>query len=162
MESGSEDTRPSWDEIWMSFSDSISRRSKCTRAQVGSVLVSEDQTVLSASYNGPPPGFQADGPCTAWCPRACGVGGTGASYDNCPSVHAEVNAIARADHSRIKGATVYTNRSTCIGCAKALAAAGVVRVVHRVTEDDMHRDPDGVEEFLRQCGVVVERWNDVA
>jgi len=156
----SSDERPSWDAIWMSFADSIARRSKCSRAQVGSVLVSGDQSVLSASYNGPPPNYPAEGSCVSWCPRARGEGGTGSSYDNCPSVHAEVNAIARADHSRISGATVYTNRSTCYGCAKTLAAAGVVRVVHRVTNDDLHRDPDAVEEFLRTCGVVVERWSD--
>ena len=144
----------------MTFADTIGQRSRCDRAQVGCVLVSDAQSVLSASYNGPPPNYPAEGSCSSWCPRAQGVGGLGSTYDNCPSVHAEVNAIARADHSKISGATVYTNRATCYSCAKTLAAAGVVRVVHRVTEDDMHRNPDEVEAFLRTCGVDVVRWED--
>lgn len=144
----------------MSFADSIGRRSKCSRAQVGCVIVSSGQSVLSASYNGPPPEYPADGSCALWCPRARGEGGLGSTYDNCPSVHAEINAIARADHSKISGATVYINRASCIGCAKALAAAGVKVVVHRVGEDDMHRNPDATEDFLRLCGIEVQRWED--
>jgi dCMP deaminase len=144
----------------MYMSDIIALRSKCSRAQVGCVIVSSDQTVLSASYNGPPPEYPAEGPCTLWCPRARGEGGLGSTYDNCPSAHAETNGIARADHSRTHGATAYVSRASCIGCAKALAAAGVTRLVHRVEEIDAHRNPEATEEFLRKCGVTVVRWND--
>lgn len=140
----------------------MAERSKCSRAKVGCVIVSNDQTVLSASYNGPPPKYPADGPCTDWCPRARGEGSLDSVYDNCPSTHAETNGIARADHSRIAGATAYVNRASCIQCAKSLAAAGVVRLVHIVGENDMHRNPEATEDFLRLCGVEVVRWNDVA
>lgn len=152
--------RPSWDDVWMAAAENVARRSLCSRAQVGAVIVASDQTVLSQSYNGPPPGYKVEGPCSLWCPRARGEGGTGNLYDNCPSVHAEANGVARLDRSRVQGATVYVNRSMCLQCAKLSAAAGVSRVVHRVTEDDLHRDPDGVEEFLRKCGITIERWND--
>lgn len=152
------DTRPTWDEVWMSFADSIARRSKCTRAQVGCVIVSSTQSVLSASYNGPPPNYPADGPCSLWCPRAQGLGGLGSVYDNCPASHAEQNGIARADHSMMIGATAYVSRASCITCAKALAASGVIRLVHRVEEIDQHRNPEATEDFLRKCGLTVERW----
>jgi len=146
----------------MSVADTMSRRSKCVRAQVGCVIVSDTQTVLSATYNGPPPGFDANGPCNLWCPRSRGEGGLGSDYDNCPSSHAEINGIARADHSRTYGATAYVSRASCIGCAKAIAAAGISRLVHRVEEIDSHRNPDATEEFLRQCGVDVVRWIDAS
>lgn len=152
-------TRPSWDEVWMRMAQIMGERSKCSRAQVGCVIVSADQSVLSASYNGPPPNYPAEGSCSNWCPRAQGKGDLGSTYDNCPSAHAETNGIARADHSRIIGATAYVNRASCIGCAKALAAAGVVRLVHIVGDNDMHRNPEATEDFLRQCGVQVVRWN---
>lgn len=145
----------------MSMADNISRRSLCSRAQVGCVIVASDQTVLSASYNGPPPGYEVSGTCDLWCPRARGEGALNNMYDNCPSAHAEANGVARLDRSRVRGATVYVNRSMCLQCAKLVAAAGVTRVVHRVTEDDMHRDPQGVENFLRDCGLDVMRWEDV-
>lgn len=142
----------------MAMADVMSRRSRCSRAQVGCVIVSAAQSVLSASYNGPPPGYPADGSCVLWCPRARGEGGLGSTYDNCPSAHAEINGIARADHSRIAGATAYVTGATCIGCAKALAAAGVVRVIHRVGDSDLHRNPHEVERFLMLSGLTVERW----
>ena len=151
-------SRPSWDDVWMQMSEVIATRSLCSRAQVGCVIVAEDQTVLSASYNGVPPLYDVSGPCSNWCPRSRGEGGVGNVYDNCPAVHAESNGIARLDRSRVRGATAYVNRSVCRTCAKLIAAAGISRVVHRVTENDQHRDPEGVEEFLQQCGVQVERW----
>jgi dCMP deaminase len=150
--------RPDWDEIWMQFADTIALRSKCSRAQVGCVIVDKDQNVLSASYNGPPSNFPAEGSCLDWCPRGRGEGGTGPGYDNCPSVHAEVNGIARVDRSRTVGATAYVTRASCYSCAKALAAAGIVKLVHRVDEIDMHRNPEETEKFLRECGIEVERW----
>lgn len=152
------DNRPSWDEIWMQFADTIAERSKCSRAHVGCVIVSESQNVLAASYNGPPAKFEANGACINWCPRARGEGNMDAGYENCPSVHAEVNGVARVDHSEMIGATAYSTRSTCINCAKSLAAAGVVRLVHRVEDIDLHRHPTDVEDYLRSCGIVVERW----
>lgn len=152
--------RPSWDEVWLSMADNIARRSLCSRAQVGCVIVASDQTVLSASYNGPPPGYEVSGSCVNWCPRARGDASLDNTYDNCPSAHAEANGVARLDRSRVKGATVYVNRAMCLQCAKLVAAAGVTRVVHRVLEEDMHRDPDGVEQFLWECGVEPRRWED--
>lgn len=151
-------SRPDWDEIWMAVSDTIALRSKCSRAQVGCVIVDKDQNVLSASYNGPPSNYTAEGSCIDWCPRGRGEGGLGASYDNCPTVHAEINSIARVDRSRTIGATAYVTRASCYSCAKALAAAGIVKLVHRVDEIDMHRNPEDTEVFLRECGITVERW----
>jgi hypothetical protein len=33
-----------------------------------------------------------------------------------------------------------------------------VKLVHRVDEIDMHRNPEETEKFLRECGIEVERW----
>lgn len=154
-----EESRPSWDDIWFSMALTIAERSKCDRAQVGCVIVDESQNVLATSYNGTPPEYETNGSCSNWCPRAQGKGDLGSSYSNCPMNHAEINAISRADKSRMKGATAYVTRSSCFGCAKALAAAGIVRLVHRVDKIDFHRNPEEVEEFLRACKVTVERWN---
>lgn len=153
-----EQNRITWDQVWMGMADIMAQRSKCCRAQVGCVIVSESQNLLAASYNGPPANYTAEGSCELWCPRGRGEGIMDATYSNCPTVHAEVNAVARTDHSEIIGATAYSTRSTCINCAKSLAAAGIVRLVHRVEDIDSHRNPTDVEDFLQECGIKVERW----
>jgi dCMP deaminase len=144
----------------MQVADTISNRSLCSRAQVGCVIVAEDQSVLAVSYNGPPAGYEVEGQCVDWCPRALGVGGLAADYDNCPTVHAEVNACARAPQIRLRNATAYSTRASCLNCCKTLAASGIVRLVHRVSSVDSHRKPEASEEFLRSCGIEVVRWND--
>lgn len=151
-------SRPEWDEIWMQFADTIALRSKCSRAQVGCVIVDKDQNVLSASYNGPPSNYAAEGSCIDWCPRGRGEGGVGASYDNCPTVHAELNGISRLDKSRMNDSTLYVTHSMCFSCCKVVAASGISRVIHNVRTTDTHRDPDKTEEFLRACKIEVLRW----
>lgn len=148
--------RPTWDETWLAVADVISRRSRCTRSTVGAVIVAADQTVISASYNGPPAGFPGEGPCTNWCPRSMGVGTPSPTYDDCPAAHAEANAIARADFSRMKGATIYVSTSPCKGCAKLLANSGIVKVVFRHEEGREYRHWEETVEFLRECGLDVE------
>jgi deoxycytidylate deaminase len=137
----------------MQVADTIGSRSKCSRAKVGVVVVDQNQSVLAASYNGPPPGLDVDGWCTGWCDRA--KSGPSDSYDNCPANHAEINAITRMPAS--EGATVYINRMCCFTCAKALASAKVSRVVCKYTDLDGHIDDTKIIEFLTACGVRLDR-----
>lgn len=150
--------RASWDETWMSIADAMSRRSRCDLAQVGAVVVTVDQKGNSLSYNGPMAGLQLNGSCRNWCPRASGERTN--DYSACHAIHAEANAIARADHSAIAGGTIYVSRSTCVNCVRLIGNSGVARIVHRVTDADIHRDPDGCEEIARSGGLTVIRWGD--
>ena len=143
--------RPDWDSVWMAASNTIGSRSLCSRAKVGCVIVGPDQSVLSATYNGPPPGLEMSGPCSGWCERAK-TGESTADYENCPSNHAEINAIARM--APVVGATAYVNRMCCMTCAKALAAARIGRVVCEKTEIDGHLNKDTVK-YLESCGVSI-------
>lgn len=146
--------RPDWDETWLAVAEIMARRSKCSRAQVGAVIVAADQTVISASYNGPPRGLEAEGSCVNWCPRAM-TDTPSPTYDDCPSAHAEANAIARADYSRMQGASIYVSTSCCKGCAKLLANSGIKRVVFRHETGRNYRNPDETVRFLRRCGIEV-------
>lgn len=153
------DTRPSWHQVWMTVALTMSERSKCSRASVGCVVVSKDQRIVATGYNGPPSGFKAEGPCINWCPRAMAEGNGSPTYDDCPSVHAEANAIVRSDPQELKGATVYTTSSICKGCAKIVANSGIIRVVHIVDEISYpYRSNDETEKFLCDCGIDVIRW----
>ena len=147
---------PTWDQTWLECAHVMAKRSRCSRAQVGAVVVAEDQTVISMCYNGPPRDFPTtQGDCSEWCPRSQGTDDPSPTYDDCPSVHAEANAIARADFSRMKNSTVYVSTSCCKGCAKLLANSGVRRVVFQSEAGRDYRNPQATIDFLRECGIEV-------
>jgi dCMP deaminase len=151
-------TRPSWDEIWMQTAHAIAERSLCSRAKIGCVIVTRDQRIEAASYNGPPPAFDhRNKPCIAWCERGL-HGVTTDGYDNCPANHAEANAISRSNWSELDGATLYVTSSMCKTCAKLVLATGIKRVVQVVYDKDVHRKTEETERFLRLNGIDVTRW----
>lgn len=152
--------RPSWDEVWMATADVVAARSLCSRAKVGAVIVSEDNIVRAASYNGPPPGFKHnEKECSFWCRRAT-ADELMPTYEDCWSTHAEMSAIARADRSTLEGATIYVTSAMCMPCAKVIPQTGITHVVHRVEESAAHRSPDRVEDFLDSMGVDITRVID--
>ena len=136
----------------------MGRRSRCARAQVGAVIVTSDNRVASQSYNGPAKGQLLTGDCTNWCPRAMGKTDLSSDYGACSTIHAEANALVRADFSEIQGGTIYVSHSSCINCAKLIANSGLRKLVHRVTDADAHRNPEQVERYLRDCGISVVRY----
>lgn len=153
-----DDARPSWDEIWMNVAKDVARRSKCSRAQVGCVVVSASNNVLAASYNGPPAGADTPGTCIDWCPRAQAAarGETvDMDYATCVSSHAESNSLARMDSSQALGGTLYVSSAMCRTCAPAVANTGVRRVVMMVDEKHAYRAPQAVIDYLGWAGIEV-------
>jgi dCMP deaminase len=151
-------SRPAWHEIWMTVAKTAAERSLCSRAQIGSVIVTADNRVESITYNGPPPAFDhLRQPCTEWCPRSKKTEDFSAEYDDCYANHAEANGIARSNWSNLDGATLFVNGAVCFQCAKLIATTGITTVCHVVNASDAHRDPEKVEKFLRRMGIRVER-----
>lgn len=151
--------RPSWDEVWLDVAASVSQRSLCSRARVGAVIVSLDNRVQAASYNGPRPGFpHGDKLCIHWCARSQLGAKIDADYSTCEATHAEASALVRADRSQLKGGTIYITGACCINCARLISHTELNRVVHVVRGTDVHRNPEAVEEFLRAAGFEVLRW----
>lgn len=129
--------RPSWDEVWMQFSHSISLRSYDPRNRVGAVVVTEDNTqVLAIGYNG----NYAGGPNEV---ESCTPGQSG-------MLHAEINALLKMDYNNPKNKKIYITLSPCRMCAKAMINAGIKEVIY----DKEYRDLSGVN-LLRETGVVV-------
>ena len=133
--------RVSW---LMSLALLVSKRSTCSRRQVGA-LAEKDGRVLVTGYNGAPSGF----------PHCIDRGGCrldegGGCLD---AVHAEANLIAfAAKHGiSLEGATVYTTCAPCLDCAKLLVNAGIRKVVYW----EEYRDTRG-KDLLIQTGVKVE------
>lgn len=140
----------------MRVAQDLALRSLCCRAKVGSVIVTEDQRAVSPSYNGPAKGDPVEGPCSGWCPRVIN-GDYGSEYGACRAIHSEANALTRANFNEIQGATIYVTGPVCINCARMVANSGIRRVVHRVLPEHAYRNPEDVEQYLRECGIEVLR-----
>lgn len=132
--------RPTWDEVWMETSKTISRRSLDPRHQVGAVIVTADNTqVLAVGYNGDQRG---------------GTNAVESSEPGCSGfIHAEINALIKCDYNNPKRKIMYLTLSPCRQCAKAIINGGISEVVYL----EQYRDTSGLD-VLKQSGVVVRKY----
>lgn len=144
----------------MHVADTVARRSRCSRAQIGAVVVSKDQRISSTGYNGPAATFPAEGECINWCTRAQGVTPLDNVYDSCPSIHAEANALLYVDRSRVEGGTIYITDAACLQCAKLVSNSGIARAVMRISSTAAHRNPTATIEYFQKCGIEVSIVED--
>ena len=145
----------------MQVADAVAKRSRCSRAQIGAVVVSKDQRISSTGYNGSSATFPHEGECINWCPRAQGVVPLTNTYDSCPSIHAEANALLYVDRSRVEDGTIYITDAACYQCAKLISNSGIKRVVMRIGTRASHRLPDETVEYFIQCNIDVVITKDV-
>jgi dCMP deaminase len=132
--------RPSWDQIWMDFAHTISKRSIDPRFQVGSVIVTEDNSqVLAVGYNGDHRG----GPNEVESVEP-GMSGL---------LHAEVNCLIKCDFNHPKKKKMYLTLSPCKMCAKAIINGGIVEVIY----SEEYRDRSGIE-LLISSGIRVRSF----
>jgi dCMP deaminase len=148
--------RKSWDEYFMDIARAVGTRGTCDRGRSGSIIV-KNKRILSTGYVGSGPGmahcddeghyfrevYHSDGSVTKHCVR---------------TIHAEINAMIQAAKFgvSIEGGTVYCKMTPCLDCAKAVIAAGIVRVV---AEKAYHADADS-RRFFKEAGVELEILDD--
>ena len=115
------DPRPTWDEYFLELAELAATRSSCDRAKVGAVIT-VDNSCIATGYNGGVAGMD----------NCCDVGHYLEEGHCIRTVHAEMNAIlqsARQGHSTM-GGTIYVTHYPCINCMKAIAQAGIKRIVY--------------------------------
>lgn len=127
-------TRPSWDDYYLAGAKWAATRADCRRAQHGALIVDSQHRVVSQGYNGYPSGVR--GCLAGGCPRGAvppsqlphrapyneGVG-------RCDAVHAEANALMRADWHAMQGATMYITGQPCHGCLVLIKGSGLARAI---------------------------------
>lgn len=125
------DSRDSRDKMFWEIANVVSRRSTCTRGNVGAVVV-RDSRIISLGYNGTPPGHDhcqhhKDEVLPNGCQHA---------------IHAEANALAWAARAGIstEGATMYCTHGPCLKCAQLMLAAGLVKLYY----DTPYRSDEGL------------------
>lgn len=143
-------------------------RSRCPTG-VGCVIVDSQQRVVATGYAGPPADYivlpqdlRGTG-CEGYCVRRLLPNeDRDLAYRDCPSVHAELNALMFSDRSRVEGGTMYVSSSICVTCMKPVGNSGVGRVVWLTGGTDTDRDVETVIEYLRQCQITVSVKDIVA
>jgi dCMP deaminase len=122
--------RANFDQYYLEVATTVATRADCAKAKVGAVIV-KNHKIVSTGYNSPPSGIQG---CLTGGEDACfrlrdGIpSGTG-SYDMCPTIHAEANAIIRANYEEMQGATLYCTHKPCPGCEKLISGSGISCVI---------------------------------
>lgn len=135
-----------FDRKYITIAKEMSDLSYGRRAKVGAVIA-KDNRIISAGYNGTPPGFDNN----------LEIENEDGTLTTKPEViHAEMNAICYAAKTCIEldGATMYLTLSPCYECAKLIIQSGIKRVVYT----SEYRDTTGLE-ILRKAGVVCEKFS---
>lgn len=135
----------SWDEYFMGMAHLSALRSKDPSTQVGAVIVSSSNKVVSIGYNGLPKGCSDDA--YPWERE-----GDALETKYIYVVHAELNAILNSPLP-VTGCRIYVSLFPCNECAKAIIQAGIVEIIY---EDDKYAETDIVKaskRMLKSAGV---------
>ena len=123
-------SRPDWDEYFMSIAELVSKRSTCIRRKVGAVIV-KDKRILATGYNGAPSGIKH---CIEiGCLREKLKIPSGERHELCRGLHAEQNAIIQAAYHgvEIKDSVLYCTNLPCIICTKMIINAGIKKIYYK-------------------------------
>lgn len=137
---GELNSRPSWDETWMTFAKVLAKRSHDEKYRVGAVIVTRENTqMLSHGYNGNATGLPHEK--ESEVPGESGF------------IHAEVNALIKLDFNNPSKKVMYVTLSPCRMCAKLIMNAKIDEVVYH----DKYRDLSGIK-MLQENGVKVRQF----
>jgi len=103
-------SRPTKIEYYLNLAREASSRSPCTRRKFGAIIVKDD-VLISTGYNGSARGTYNCGIDIPCLKDHVGEGHY-ISYDSCPAIHAEQNAVLQADPRYRQGGTMYLASST--------------------------------------------------
>ena len=134
--------RPSFEEVYMQFADTIARRSTCKRLAVGTVITTIDyRKVLAVGYNGNASGLENT------CDRE--------EPGNCGCLHSEENAVINCDAPREIKKFVFVTHLPCVACAKRLINLGNVE---KVVYGNSYRKMDAIK-VLEFVGIEVHQFD---
>lgn len=142
----------SWDEYFMLLAKLSAARSKDPSTKVGTVIVREDNRILSIGYNGAPNGFEDEN--FPWekegeeletkYPYVC---------------HAELNAVLNYHGSRndLLGAKIYVSLFPCNECAKIIIQSGIKEVVYLSNKYQDTNNNKASLRLFKECGVIIRK-----
>lgn len=147
--------RKNKDVYYLDIAKQVASRSTCLKRKYGCVLVNNDE-IIATGYNGSPRGEINCCDIYEECPRK-NVPHNSGDYSDCPSVHAEQNAMLSASRKEMMNATMYLyceqiyewngnfdnvtdkqkywvevkNPEPCPICMRMIKNAGITKIVNR-------------------------------
>lgn len=133
--------RLSWEEYFMSICVLVSKRSPCSRLNVGCVLV-KDNRIIASGYNG-------------FLPGAPHISYVRDNHEQ-KTIHAETNAIADCARRGVScmETTAYVTHYPCVNCAKNLLGAGVTEIIYL----NDYKNDQVCEMFYCETGVNIKKF----
>ena len=137
-------TRPDWDEYFLSIAREVGKRATCLRRRYGAIIV-KDKIIVSTGYNGAPRG-ETNCIDSGVCERERLRVPKGERYELCVAVHAEQNAIINGNPEDMNGATIYI---AGVNCADGSDASGEPcklcrrMIINSRIANVVYRDRDG-------------------
>lgn len=135
--------RPTKEEYYLEIAKAVSKRSPCIRRRYGAIIVKDD-TIVSTGYNGP--ARKVLNCYEIGCIKDALNLPHGSSYELCPGVHAEENAVVNAARSgaNVLGGILYiygedakdneiVDPIPCNRCKRILINAGIEEVVMKTS-----------------------------
>ena len=132
---------------YLGIAKAVSQRSSCLTKHWGAVIVKND-VIVSTGFNGSPRGIKdcmEKGFCRLTEYRRKNNLSRGEGYEQCLSVHAEMNAIIQASKEELENSILYlygvecnnldniwtyvNNPMPCVNCRKAIINAKIKKVV---------------------------------
>ncbi|MCF6464608.1 deoxycytidylate deaminase [Clostridium sp. Cult2] len=137
--------RKSWNEYFMQIAEIVATRSTCDRAEVGCLIVNDDNRIVSTGYNGSISGN----------PHCDDVGHTIRDGHCIATIHAEMNALlyCAKEGIPVKECKVYVTHFPCLNCTKALIQAGIKKIYYK----NSYRIDDYAIELLEKNNVTFEK-----
>lgn len=133
--------RPSRYKYYIEIAKAVSQRSTCLKRRYGCIIVKNDE-IIATGYNGAPRSMPNCCDIFSECPRKDAPHNSG-DYSDCPSVHAEQNAMLSAARKDMIGGVMYlygeeldeTNKwkrieapCPCPICSRMISNAGISEI----------------------------------
>jgi dCMP deaminase len=148
--------RIQWDHYFIAMAKLAASRSGCNSRPTGAVIVKGNR-IISTGYNGTIAGQKQ---CTDYGPDYClhrfrnTDDSGGLKYQDCPSIHAEQNAInqiASIGGIGLRFSSIYCTLQPCIFCLKNIASVGIQKIYYELPyrSNDPERDKYWTEQLER-------------
>jgi dCMP deaminase len=131
------------DQYYIEIAIAVSKKSKCNRAKVGSVVVLNNR-IVSTGYNGTPVN------CPIEFPEEIIDNNNYTTSEFV--IHSEANALMFSMSPDLNGATIYTTLYPCKRCSALIAQKGIKKVVYL---NEYHQKHDS---FFESMGIEIKQF----
>lgn len=132
--------RLNWDEYFMSIALLASKRSPCSRLNVGSVIVKNNR-IISMGYNG-------------YIPGAPHISRIENNHEQ-SIIHSEINAISDCAKrgTSLKDSKIYITHYPCINCFRSIAACEIKEIIYL----DDYNNNSIVQELANESNIMIKK-----